>query len=167
MLNPLPSLFASLTHGVFVIGVASGERRNAFTAAWVMQASFDPPILALSINPRHSSYRLMTEGRAFTVNVLACDQLSLAEHFGQPAAVDKLATVAWQPAGSGAPLLDAALAIFDCRLQSQLEAGDHVIVTGLVVGGGLQRDGAQPLQYRDTGAMDGSAALFPSGFPEP
>ena len=40
-----------------------GEARNAFTAAWVMQVSFDPLLLALSINPHHSSYRLLKEGR--------------------------------------------------------------------------------------------------------
>jgi len=45
----LAPLFASLTHGVYVIGVAAEGRENAFTAAWVMQASFQPPMLALGI----------------------------------------------------------------------------------------------------------------------
>jgi flavin reductase (DIM6/NTAB) family NADH-FMN oxidoreductase RutF len=49
-------LFQRLTQGVYVIGVAHGEKRNAFTAAWVMQVSYDPLLLALSINPNHSSY---------------------------------------------------------------------------------------------------------------
>jgi flavin reductase (DIM6/NTAB) family NADH-FMN oxidoreductase RutF len=69
--------------GVYVVGVAHGEVRNAFTAAWVMQVSFDPLLLALGINPHHSSYRLLNEGRAFSVNVLKKGQLDLAEHFGQ------------------------------------------------------------------------------------
>ena len=47
-----------------MVGVAHGEVRNAFTAAWVMQVSFDPLLLALSINPHHSSYGLLKEGRA-------------------------------------------------------------------------------------------------------
>jgi flavin reductase (DIM6/NTAB) family NADH-FMN oxidoreductase RutF len=70
-------LFKRLTQGVYVIGVAHGEVRNAFTAAWVMQVSFDPLLLALSINPQHSSYRLLKEGRTFSVNVLLA---SLANH---------------------------------------------------------------------------------------
>ena len=53
-----------------MVGVAHGGVRNAFTAAWVMQVSFDPLLLTLSINPHHSSYRLLKEGRAFSVNVL-------------------------------------------------------------------------------------------------
>ena len=67
-----------------------GSARNAFTAAWVMQVSFDPLLLALSINPRHSSYGLLKESRAFSINVLKKGQLDLAGHYGQPASADKI-----------------------------------------------------------------------------
>jgi flavin reductase (DIM6/NTAB) family NADH-FMN oxidoreductase RutF len=73
-----------------VIGVANGEERNAFTAAWVMQVSFDPLLLALSINPQHSSYRLLKEGGTFSVNVPKHGQLDLAARFGDPARDDAL-----------------------------------------------------------------------------
>jgi flavin reductase (DIM6/NTAB) family NADH-FMN oxidoreductase RutF len=69
MSGSLATLFKRLTQGVYVIGVAHEEVRNGFTAAWVMQVSFDPLLLALSINPHHSSYRLLKEGGAFSVNV--------------------------------------------------------------------------------------------------
>jgi flavin reductase (DIM6/NTAB) family NADH-FMN oxidoreductase RutF len=64
----IAALFQRLTQGVYVVGVAHGEVRNAFTAAWVMQLSFDPLLLALSIDPHHSSYGLLRDGRrAFSV----------------------------------------------------------------------------------------------------
>ena len=66
MSGPLATLFQRVTQGVYVVGVAHGEVRNAFTAAWVMQVSFEPLLLALSINPHHSSYRLLKEAGAFT-----------------------------------------------------------------------------------------------------
>ena len=69
----IAELFRRLTHGVYVIGVASGERRNAFTAAWVMQVSFKPLMVAVSVNPGHSSYGLLKESGSFSVNVLARD----------------------------------------------------------------------------------------------
>jgi flavin reductase (DIM6/NTAB) family NADH-FMN oxidoreductase RutF len=90
MSSCLAALFKRLTQGVYVVGVAHGEERNAFTAAWIMQVSFDPLVLALSINPHHSSYRLLKEGGAFSVNVLKKGQLHLAEHFGRPAATNWL-----------------------------------------------------------------------------
>jgi len=85
MSDSIAALFQRLTQGVYVVGVAHGEVRNAFTAAWVMQVSFEPLLLALSINPHHSSYRLLQDGRAFSVNVLKRGQLDLAEHYGRPA----------------------------------------------------------------------------------
>src|SRR5712692_4190043 len=84
----IAALFQRLTQGVYVVGVAHGEVRNAFTAAWVMQVSFDPLLLALSINPHHSSYGLLKESRAFSVNVLKKGQLELAAHYGRSAGPD-------------------------------------------------------------------------------
>ena len=75
MSGSVAALFQRLTQGVYVVGVAHAEMRNAFTAAWVMQVSFDPLLLALSINPRNSSYALVKEGGAFSVNVLKTSQL--------------------------------------------------------------------------------------------
>lgn len=165
MNSKLADLLGRISHGVYVVGVAAEGHCNAFTAAWVMQVSFDPPMVALSINPAHSSYRLLQQGRNFTINVLSSDQLDLAQHFGQPARIDKLAAVAWQPAPGGAPVLEQALAWLECRLVAEMDAGDHRLVTGTVVAGQVRTPGAAPLLYRDTGAMDGSAALYPTHFP--
>jgi flavin reductase (DIM6/NTAB) family NADH-FMN oxidoreductase RutF len=162
----LPELFSKLTHGVYVIGVSSAGRRNAFTAAWVMQVSFDPPMLALSISPSHSSYALLSEGGAFTVNVLGAEQVGLAAHFGRSASTDKLAAFSWRASRSGSPILEAALAWFECELGGDHPVGDHHLVLGTVLAGGLQSGSGEPMNYRDTGGLDGSAALFPRDFPE-
>jgi flavin reductase (DIM6/NTAB) family NADH-FMN oxidoreductase RutF len=58
--SEIHALFRRLSSGVYVIGVADGERRDAFTAAWVMQVSYDPLLLALSINPNHASYPILS-----------------------------------------------------------------------------------------------------------
>lgn len=93
------------------MGVAHGEARNAFTAAWLMQVSFRPLLLALSINPQHSSYALLKQSGAFSVNVLNKGQLELAAHYGQSGGADKLALAAWTSGRTGAPLLrDSGLA---------------------------------------------------------
>lgn len=48
MSRSIAALFQRLTQGVYVVGVAHGAVRNAFTAAWVMQVSFDPLLLTFS-----------------------------------------------------------------------------------------------------------------------
>jgi flavin reductase (DIM6/NTAB) family NADH-FMN oxidoreductase RutF len=85
--NELASLFRRLTAGVYVVGVAQEERRNAFTAAWVVQVSFKPLLLGLSINPERSSYPLLMEARVFSVNMLRRGKIDLARHFGTPSLV--------------------------------------------------------------------------------
>ena len=122
--NPA-SLFKQISHGVYVIGVRDGDRQNAFTAAWVMQVSFNPPLLAISINPQHYSYQLLQAGGICTVNVLGRDQLALAAHFGR-SAPDKMAGFRWQQAETGAPVLSESLAYFDCRVSHYADAGDHM-----------------------------------------
>ncbi len=160
----IAALCQRLTQGVYVVGVAHGEARNAFTAAWVMQVSFDPLLLALSINPQHSSYALLKQGGAFSVNVLKKGQLELAAHYGQAARADKLASTAWTAGRTGAPLLHECLAWFECQLVSEHPAGDHVLAVGRVIDGRLLDADAEPMSYHETGAMDDASALFPDVF---
>jgi flavin reductase (DIM6/NTAB) family NADH-FMN oxidoreductase RutF len=164
--NDIAALFRQLSLGVYVIGVAHEEQRDAFTAAWVMQASFDPLLLALSVNPRNASYPLLHASGAFAVSVLKRGQLELARHFGTPSEreQDKLASVRWRPGRSGAPILDEALAYFDCALMESLQAGDHELVVGRVFEGRILDADAVPMTYAETGDMDGSNALYPTQF---
>jgi flavin reductase (DIM6/NTAB) family NADH-FMN oxidoreductase RutF len=158
-------LFRRLNAGVYVVGVAEGERRNAFTAAWLMQVSFDPLLLALSVNPGHASYPLLVGGGGFAVSVLSHDQLHLARHFGTRSGreVDKLAGIAWRPGRTGAPILTEAVAWLECRLTERLPAGDHEIVIARPLAGELLRPDAIPLTYADTGDLDRSRELYPPG----
>lgn len=158
------TLFRQLTNGVYVIGVTDGRRDNAFTAVWVTQVSFDPLLLALSINPHHSSYTLLRAGNVFSVNVLHRDQIEIARHFGAPANANKLASVIWTRKLTGSPVLCDALAYFDCRCTHQCPAGDHELILGQVVDGGMLHPGAPALVYAETGNMDGSVRLYPRRF---
>lgn len=164
MTDDTAALFHTLTLGVYVVGVAHGKQRDAFTAAWIMQVSFEPLLLALSINPQHASYPLLRKGRTFAVTVLKQGQLEIARHFGTQSArdVDKLATVPWRLGRSGAPILQNGLAYFECEVAATVEAGDHELVLGLVVDGRILDPGGAPLKYAETGDMDGSSALYPA-----
>jgi flavin reductase (DIM6/NTAB) family NADH-FMN oxidoreductase RutF len=165
-MTDISALFHKLTLGVYVVGVAEGDERDAFTAAWVMQTSFDPLLLTLSINPDNASYQLLHAGGGFTVNVLKQGQLDLARRFGLRSGrdEDKLAGIGWRPGRRGAPILENALAYFDCDLTGRMRAGDHELVLGRVMDGKILDRNAAPLSYADTGDMDGSSALYPRKF---
>lgn len=165
-MNEISELFHRLTAGVYIIGVADGTKRDAFTAAWVMQVSFEPLLLALSINPGNASHKLLHPGGGFTVNVLKREQLDLARRLGTRSGrdEDKLAGIPWRPGRRGAPILQEALAYFECELAGSMPAGDHELVLGRVTEGRLLDRRGTALTYADTGDMDGSSALYPGTF---
>src|SRR5262245_13819679 len=76
-------------------------------------------------------------GAVFTVNVLKQGQLELARRFGTRSGrdLDKLAGLAWLPGRNGGPILEDALAYFDCELSSTMSTGDHELVVGRVIDG--------------------------------
>ncbi len=158
MIENIDELVKQLSHGVYVIGVTDGIHQNAFTAAWVMQASFKPPLLVLSINPEHYSYKLLQVGGVCTINVLGQSQNDIAEHFGH-STKDKMAGFKWQTDITGAPILSDSLAYFDCQVSHYTEAGDHTIVVCKVVSAGILNQG-KPLLYNQTDDMDGSSELY-------
>ncbi len=158
MIENAKTLLKQISHGVYVIGVGVGERQNAFTAAWVMQVSFNPLLLAISINPAHYSYRLLQDSGVCAVNVLGWNQFALAEHFGR-STKDKMAGFQWRQAETGAPILSESLAYFDCRVSHYADAGDHKIAVCEVVAAATLNPG-RPLLYSQTGDIDGSSKLY-------
>ena len=165
-MSEIADLFHQLTFGVYVIGVADGDRRDGFTASWVIQTSFEPLLLAVSVNTGNASHPILRAGRSFTVNVLRQGQVDLARGFGTRSGrdTDKLAGVRWHPGRLGAPILDDALAYFECEMGATLPAGDHELVLGRVIDGRIMAPGAVPMTYAETGELDGSRDLYPRRF---
>ena len=159
MIKNVQELLKQISHGVYVIGVSDGKRQNAFTAAWVMQVSFNPQLLAISINPEHYSYELLQAGGVCTVNVLRQDQYAIAEHFGSTGLRDKMAGFQWQTDKTGCPILSESLAYFDCQLSHFTEAGDHKIAVCRVIAAARLNAG-KPLLYTQTGDLNGSSEIY-------
>jgi len=159
-------LFRRLTHGLYVVGVAHGDRRDAFTAAWITQVSFQPLLLALSINPTNASYPILAAGGVFSINILRRGQFELARHFGTQSGrdTDKLAGRRWGPGLEGVPILLDSAAVLECRVSARHPAGDHELVLGRPVGGRVLDPAAHPMIYAETGNLDGSAELYPASF---
>jgi len=142
-----------IPHGVYVIGVKQDSQLNAFTATWLTQVSFTPPLVAVGIKKDSHSLAMIKQDRVFSVHLLGKDQKSLAEHFVKPAAVvgEKLKGVRYRLGKTGAPVLEEAIAYVECELREIAnEQGDHAVVIGEVVEAGVQHD-VPALTLMDTG----------------
>jgi flavin reductase (DIM6/NTAB) family NADH-FMN oxidoreductase RutF len=142
-----------LPYGLFVIGLVDGDKVGAFTAAWISQCSFEPPLVMLAVKKGSLGHAMIEASRRFSVNVLAADQKEMAAHFFQqrPRSGNKLGAYAFTPgSGTGAPVLDEAPAFAECQVKQVVPAGDHDVVIAEVVAVTVRRD-AKPLLLQDTG----------------
>ncbi len=142
-----------IPHGVYIIGVKQDSQLNAFTGTWLTQVSFTPPLVALGIRKDSHSLEMIKQSRVFSVNLLGKHQKSIAEHFVKPASVigEKLKDVRHRPGKTGSPILEEAIAYFECEVREIAnERGDHALVIGEVVEAGVPKD-EPALTLLDTG----------------
>ncbi|HEY0953440.1 MAG TPA: flavin reductase family protein [Roseateles sp.] len=137
--------------GLFATGVTIVTVRSAdgglvgLTANSFNSVSLDPPLVLWSLARRAGSMPIFTRGSHYAINILAADQKDLAQRFATRD-IDRFAGVAWREGAGGAPVLDGAVATFECANRSRYEEGDHVIFVGEVERC-TARQGAQPLIF--------------------
>ena len=136
---------------MFATGVTIVTARGAdgtltgLTASSFNSVSLDPPLVLWSLASSAASMAVMREGSHYAINILAADQVELAERFATRD-VDRWAGVAFTEGSAGAPLLHGAAATFECFNRSRYVEGDHVIFVGEVEHCD-HRAGAAPLLY--------------------
>ena len=130
------SAMRQLTGGVSVITAGRGRDISGMTVTSVSSLSVDPPALIVSINREASSWPLVKRYGFFGVNILASDQIDIAERFtgkGGLKGAARFAGAAWTTRASGVPLLVGALAAIDCEVEDVVERHSHAIVIGRVL----------------------------------
>jgi flavin reductase (DIM6/NTAB) family NADH-FMN oxidoreductase RutF len=141
------------TYGLYAITAKHGDEVSLMTANWIVQSSFDPPLLALAAETDSHTRQLIEASRAFAVNVYETGQRELAGQLGRTFAKhpEKQNDIAWKPGPvTGSPLLEAALGWVECKVVGSLPSGDHVLYVADVVEVGLNREGT-PLTLKESG----------------
>jgi flavin reductase (DIM6/NTAB) family NADH-FMN oxidoreductase RutF len=120
-------------------GKLEGVTANSFSTV-----SLDPPLILWSLSHSARSFGQFKAALHFAVNVLGAGQVDLSRHFAAPRA-DKLDGIEHHLGHGGCPVLTGVLAHFECKRESMIEAGDHVIFIGRVLRASF-REG-EPLIY--------------------
>lgn len=148
------SVLRQFTYGLYAVSAAHEGDRGIFTANWLSQVSFDPPLVAVSVELDSSTLPLIRAGGRFVVSPLASDQTERAGALGRPKkrAGDKFATLnlATVTTETGDPALADALGYVVCRVVSETPAGDSVVVIGEVIEARVLAEG-EPLTMRAAG----------------
>ena len=135
--NPLDDLRAfrralgQFATGVTVVTSNTSDYKVGMTVNSFASVSLDPPLVSWSIRKESQHRETFTQGEHFAVSVLAEDQVDLCSVFGRPQE-KQFDTVSWTESIHGDPLLDNAIAHFECKVEAVYPGGDHDIIIGRV-----------------------------------
>jgi len=142
-------LMAAFAAGVAIVTTVdeSGRPRGLTTTA-VTSVSREPPLLLVCVEQTSRTLPAIRHSGAFVVNVIEAAQAAVARHFSSKVE-DKFAALRWRSGAGGAPVLhEHSLAWAECRVEREIDAGDHVVVIGEIIHGGVSEHGERaPLAY--------------------
>ena len=78
------SLLRKIPYGLYVIGTMQDNTVNGFTASWLSQISFEPPMIMIGVQKKSAAYKMVEASKVFTVNFLAKNQTEIAKTFFRP-----------------------------------------------------------------------------------
>jgi 3-hydroxy-9,10-secoandrosta-1,3,5(10)-triene-9,17-dione monooxygenase reductase component len=121
------SVLGQFCSGVTVVTAMGPAGPVGFTCQSFSSLSLEPPRILLCVSRTSTSWPTVRNSASFCVNVLAQAQQPLSERFARSGG-DKFQEIAWTPSPGGAPRLADAAAWIDCRLHTEYDGGDHLVV---------------------------------------
>ncbi|HET8746385.1 MAG TPA: flavin reductase [Ramlibacter sp.] len=136
--------------GAFVTGVTvittldRNGKAHGLTANSFSSVSLDPPLILWSQSRSAPSHPVFREAERFVVNILADDQIEVANRFAH-AGSDKFAGCVTRAGLGGVPLIQGCAAWLECRRIDSFPGGDHLVFLGQVER--IERTAMQPLVF--------------------
>jgi flavin reductase (DIM6/NTAB) family NADH-FMN oxidoreductase RutF len=96
----------------------------------------EPPLILWAPAKSAARYPYYAAAKHFAIHILAADQGALVEHFHR--GTGSFDAFTYSINAQGVPLLDEALARFECEQYATHDGGDHLIVVGRVLAASSQ-----------------------------
>ncbi|MFE4107099.1 flavin reductase family protein [Almyronema epifaneia] len=147
------TLLRKIPHGLYICGVKSGDDVNGFTASWVMQASFQPPLVVNCVKNDSTSHAMIKSSGVFTLSFLEAGQKEIAQNFFKPLrrVGNKFEDIEFYLSPeTGCPVIKDSLGYIACSVVGAVEKGDHTVFVAEVIGANLHQEG-EPLLLENTG----------------
>lgn len=140
------------TYGLYVVMCNDNGTVNGFTANWLSQVSFEPPLVAVSVENDSKSLPMILHSGTFTINVMRSGQRELAGKLGKSAIKDpnKLVSINYTLNEHEQPIWLDGLAWVACAVRQHVVTGDSTLVIAEVVDAGIVAEG-QPLTMAEAG----------------
>lgn len=106
--------------------------QNGMIVGTFASLSMEPALVTFSVTHTSTSWPKIAESDRFSISLLAEDQQEICRALSAKGE-DKLSDVRWSESGWGTPHIQGSLAWFDCRIEQQFVAGDHLVVIASVL----------------------------------
>jgi ferric-chelate reductase [NAD(P)H] len=143
--------FSGLSYGLYVLTSHDEDSLNGQIVNSVIQVTYDPIRVAVTVNKKNLTHRYITKSRAFAVSVLDnSTPISFFELFGFMSGrdVDKLSKVRFKPGITGCPVVEEnALSAMEALVFKEVDLGTHTIFIGNAAASEIFKEG-KPLSYQ-------------------
>ncbi|URQ62105.1 pyrimidine utilization flavin reductase protein F [Pantoea alhagi] len=120
---------ARLGAAVNIITTDGPGGRAGFTASAVCSVTDSPPTLLVCLNRSASVWPTFMQNQVLCVNTLAAEHEALSNLFGgKTPMAERFIAAEWSTLLTGAPILNGAVASFDCRISQTISVGTHDIL---------------------------------------
>jgi flavin reductase (DIM6/NTAB) family NADH-FMN oxidoreductase RutF len=146
----------TMPSGLYVVGSTDGgQRRNGMTLNWATQVSFEPKLVAISVEKEAFTHELVASAGVFSLCILDREDRAVVRKFTKPVEVDLVARTLngfpYVDGATGAPVLTQSAAYLDCRVHQAVDCGGHTLFLGEVVDAGFLKAEETPvLRMEDT-----------------
>lgn len=125
---------ARLPTAVNVVTTNGKAGAHGFTASAVCSVTDTPPTLLVCMNTASRSHAHFMENKALCVNVLGAQHEHISNTFASKlCSKERFDQGSWSALETGAPVLDEALASFDCVIEDVQDVGTHSVIMCRVV----------------------------------
>ena len=133
----------SIPNVLCLVGSRSGDEWNAMTTSWLTQVAMEPLLVAVGVDKKALTHRLIEEGQAFSINLWDRNDTRPFVKFSKPATKDgmTLNERAIREGTTGTPVFEEAVAYLECSLWQAIDCGSHTLYIGEIVECGFQNDG--------------------------
>lgn len=129
---------------VAVCAEVEGGERVGMAVSSFTSVSLKPALVSICLDRGSSTWPRLRLARRLGVSVMGAGHTGAARQLASRSG-DRFAGLDVETADGGALLLHGASAWFECRVSSEVEAGDHVVVLLEVIGFGARDD--EPLVF--------------------
>ena len=125
--------FRWIPYGIYVLTTQRGAESRAMIVSWVSQVSNSPPLLMVALRQNRPALSAIRESGVFSLSLLSREQKLLVDRLKESTSQSQPSDLFCQANQKAPPRIKGACASWECRLFSQREAGDHLLIIGEVL----------------------------------